>query len=254
MITLLLAVDLMANLLAAAIYRAVARLLADRPVEAPAVRARQAFAAWWTVLAALSLFGAGADLVTMGDAWNVPLLVAFTQVVLLVVLAALAALLYYLLYLYTGWAHAWKWIGAAYVAFWAALVYLVAAFEPDGLQPGPINPQLHFVHDPEGSAAAAVLGLLLLLPIIVGAFGYFTLFFRAREPTQRYRIAVVSLSIVLWFSFSLVGNIAGVSQSLEWLLLSRLVSLGAAACVYGAYRPPAWVQRRLGVQGLPAKA
>jgi hypothetical protein len=248
-----LALDLVANLIAAAIYAAVARMLAARPEEAHAVQARQAFAAWWYVLAGLSLLGAASDLVSMADAWTLPLLVALTQVVLLVILMAFAALLYYLLYLYTGWADSWKWIGVAYLLFWGFLVYLVALFQPDGLEPGLINPQLHYVHDPKGSAAAAALGLLLLLPIIAGAIGYFTLYFRAKEPTQRYRIAVVSLSIVLWFSFSLVGSIAGVSQSLPWVLLSRLVSLAAAACVYAAYRPPRWVQRRWGVQGVPAR-
>jgi hypothetical protein len=254
MLTSVLALDLVANLISTAIYLAVARLLAGRPVEARALRARQAFATWWYVLAFLSLYGAVADVITMLEGWTLPLLLALTHIVLLVITLAFAALLYYLLYLYTGWSNSWKAIGAAYLLFWGYLVYLVATFEPDGIQPGLINPQLHYVHDPQGSAVAAVLGLLLLLPIIAGALGYFTLFFRAKEPTQRYRIAVVSLSITLWFSFSLIGSIAGVSQSLAWVLLSRLVSLAAAACVYGAYRPPRWVQRRFGVQGIPRSA
>ncbi|HEX2066594.1 MAG TPA: hypothetical protein VHI93_07260, partial [Candidatus Thermoplasmatota archaeon] len=238
---------------AAAIYAAVARLLAARPVETQAVQARRAFATWWGVLAGLSLFGAVFDVISMLDGWSLPLMLAFTHILLLAILAAFGALLYYLVYLYTGWERAWQWIGAAYLAFWGFLVYLVASFQPDGLQPGPINPRLHYVHDPQGSAVASVLGLLFLLPLLAGALGYFTLFFKAREPTQRYRIAVVSLSLVLWFTFSLVGSVAGLNEGLGWIVLSRLVSLGAAACVYAAYRPPGWVRRRWGVGGIAAR-
>jgi hypothetical protein len=250
MLTTALALDLVANLVAAGIYAAVGRMVAARPVEAPGRPARQAFAAWWNVLALLSLYGAFADVVTMAGWWTVPLLVAATHVLLLVILLALGGLLYYLVYLYTGRQGAWKPILLFYGLFWACLVYYVEALGPDGVQAGAINPQLHYAHDPQTDGFGPVLGVLLVLPIIGGAVGYSTLFFKAKEPTQRYRIAVVSVSIVLWFSFSLVGSLAGVSQALDWIVLSRLVSLGAAAAVYAAYRPPRWVQRRWGVQGV----
>lgn len=249
-----LALDFVSNLAAAAIYAAVARMLAARPVEASAVRARRAFSTWWGVLSLLSLYGAFADAVTLAGGWTLPLLVAATHVLMLAILLGLAGLLYYLIYLYTGREGAWKPILAFYVAFWAFLVYYIEALRPDGIQEGVITPQLHYLHDPSASPLAPLLGLLLVGPIIAAALGYFTLFFRTREPTQRYRIAVVALSIVLWFSFSLVGSVTGVNRDLPWVIASRAVSLAAAACVYAAYRPPRWVQRRWGVEGVaPAR-
>ncbi|MCA1811853.1 MAG: hypothetical protein LC623_07585 [Halobacteriales archaeon] len=250
MLTTTLALDLVANLLSCVIYLAVARIVAARPVDAKAVSARRAFAWWWDVLALLALYGAFADAVTMAGAWTVPLLVAAVHVLLLAILLGLAGLLYYLVYLYTGREGAWKPIVLFYGLFWAFLVYWIEALQPNGIQPGVITPQLSYVHDPKDSAFGPLLGLLLILPIIGGAVGYFTLFFRAHETTQRYRIAVVSLSILLWFSFSLVGSLLEVNQSLAWTILSRTISLAAALCVYGAYRPPRWVQRRWGVQGV----
>jgi hypothetical protein len=253
MITAPLSLDLAANLLSAGIYAAVARMVGARPVAARAVQARRAFALWWNVLALLSLYGAFADAVSMAERWTVPLLVAATHVLLLAILLALGGLLYYLVYLYTGAEGAWKPILAFYGLFWASLVYYIEWLRPDGIQAGAITPQLHYLHDPKADAFAPLLGLLLILPILGGAVAYLTLFFKAQDRTQRYRIAVVSLSILLWFGFSLVGSLAGVSQSLEWIVLSRAISIGAAASVYAAYRPPRWVQRRWGVQGIPTQ-
>jgi hypothetical protein len=249
MLTTTLALDLVANLLSSLIYLAVARIVAARPVDPQAVSARRAFAGWWNVLAVLALYGAFADVATMMGAWTVPLLVAVVHVLLLAILLGMAGLLYYLVYLYTGREGAWKPIVLFYGAFWAFLVYWIEALQPNGIQPGAITPQLSYVHDPQDSAFGPLLGLLLILPIIGGAVGYFTLFFKAREATQRYRIAVVSLSILLWFGFSLAGSLLEVTRDLAWVVLSRTVSIAAALCVYGAYRPPHWVQRRWGVQG-----
>lgn len=252
-LTLPIALDVLADVLGAVLYFAVARLVASRPVEAAAVGARQAFSAWWNVLGVLSLYGVFADGVTLAGRWTVPLLLASTQVLLLVILLALAALMYYLIYLYTGRQAAWKPILAFYGLFWALFVYYIESLQPNGIDAGAITPMLHYAHDPKADWFAPLLGLLLILPLIGAAVGYFTLFFRAREPTQRYRIAVVSLSLVLWFTFSLVGGLVGVSQALFWIVLSRVVSLAAAGCVYAAYRPPRWVQRKWGVQGIAAR-
>jgi hypothetical protein len=257
MITTTLLLDLLANLLAAGIYLSVARIVASRPVEPSGVPARQAFTLWWNVLGGFAVYAAIFDVATMAGYWDSPnvdlaskvaLLVTAMHVALLVLMAALAALFYYLIYLYTGRSRAWRPIALAYGLFWAALVYWVEVQHPIGLKPGPITPQLAYEHSTVGTPAAQALGLLLLLPIIASAVAYFTLFFRTRDTTQRYRIAVVSTSIVVWFSFSLSTSLAGAGQSLVLVIASRLVSLAAAASVYLAYRPPAWVQRRWNVQ------
>lgn len=250
MITAPLALGLVANLVAAAIYLGVARIVSARPVDSRALGARRAFAWWWNVLALLSLYGAFADVVTMLEVWTAPLLAAAVHVLLLAILLGLAGLFYYLVYLYTGREGAWRAILVFYGLLWAVLVYWIEALGPNGIKPGVLTLQLQYVRDPADSSFGPVLALLLIVPILTAAIGYFTLFFKAREPTQRYRIAVVSLSILLWFSFSLFGSLAGVQRDLAWIVLSRTIGITAALAVYAAYRPPRWVQRRWGVHGV----
>ena len=45
----------------------------------------------------------------------------------------------------------------------------------------------------------SILAVLLLLPQIIGSFAYFTLYFRVTDVTQKYRILLVSWSIIVWF-------------------------------------------------------
>jgi hypothetical protein len=85
---------------------------------------------------------------------------------------------------------------------------------------------------------------------IAGGFAYFTLYFRMSEPTQKYRILLVSWSIISWFVTPFIGIAGGLTDYDWWQVVSRLIGLVAALTVLLAYWPPGWVQQRYGVVSL----
>jgi uncharacterized membrane protein HdeD (DUF308 family) len=92
--------------------------------------------------------------------------------------------------------------------------------------------------------------LLLLLPPIIGGLVYFMLYFQVKLATQRYRILLVSWSIILWFLSVLFVSVAGLSDESWWQVISRLIGLVAALAIMFAYQPPLWIKRRFGVSSL----
>ena len=93
--------------------------------------------------------------------------------------------------------------------------------------------------------------VLLLLPQIIGGFAYFTLYFRVTETTQKYRILLVSWSIIIWFLSPLAALAGGLAEQDWWQLASRLIGLAAALTILIAYLPPRWLKQRYGIISLP---
>jgi hypothetical protein len=92
--------------------------------------------------------------------------------------------------------------------------------------------------------------LLLVFPQILGSLAYFTLYFRVNSATQKYRILIVSWSIIIWFLSAFLASISGLSQQDWWQVTSRLLGLGAALAIMLAYQPPDWIKRRFGVTSI----
>jgi hypothetical protein len=92
--------------------------------------------------------------------------------------------------------------------------------------------------------------LLLLLPQMIGAFAYFTLYFRMPEVTQKYRILLVSWSIIIWFLSPLLALVGGLAEQDWWQLASRFIGLAAALTILIAYLPPRWLRQRYGIMSL----
>lgn len=88
--------------------------------------------------------------------------------------------------------------------------------------------------------------VLLVFPQIIGGLAYFTLYFRVKDPAQKYRIALVAWSIIIWFASAFLASISGLAQFDWWQIVSRLIGLGAALATLMAYQPPGWIQHRLG--------
>lgn len=63
--------------------------------------------------------------------------------------------------------------------------------------------------------------------------------------SARYRIGMVSGTLVLWFSSSITASLVGLSRNEAWSLASRFISLTAALLILIAYRPPGPLRRRL---------
>lgn len=243
---LLLPLSLALATFAALLYLALGIRLGRRKVTPAGALANHAWQAWWLLLAVSTLVGtvlttilAALDLYTL----------AFGQTVMVVNLAlifgALWGLSYYLAYLTTGRIGVWKpfaWFYGASVVGW---LYTIFAARPvdtvveDGVA------ALLYAEDLTAQPLYIPLLLALLLPVLGAALAYAYLGIKADDRTVRFRIALVSGSLIVWFGISLVATLAGLSDLQAWPVLSRIISLAAAAVIYVAHFPPALVVRAL---------
>jgi hypothetical protein len=222
--------------------------LANRSVQAAVRLPAAQFALFWIGLAAVSVGGAFESLWAV---WQVPpIAVAVTvlRLELLIVCAALWGLLGYLTYLYTGRNGLVFW-SVFYGIFYVALLFLVSAYKPTTVTVvnGTVSLQYGTVF---AGPLLDILFFALIAPEFIGAVLYFTLIFRSRDPTVRFRVTVVSWSLILWLGLS--------SLSAEFVVGTNLVidvlvhSLGwlAALAILIAYYPPKILRDRLGVTGI----
>lgn len=235
----------------AAVYAYVGYRIAHRPVTGDAQLASRAFTVWWFALAGATGFGALQSVAAAAGVRDLPLFVTATYVNLLAICLALWGLLYYLLYVYTG-KRGWLMpLTAFYGAYYAAIAYYLAASKPVGVTVGTWSVGLDYA-DTMPAALTMTLLLLLVGPQIVAALAYSLLFFQVRERTQRFRVAVVSASILVWFGSSLVASLGGLGGSLVWNVTSRLIGLAAALAILTAFAPPRWMRRRFGLEVVDA--
>lgn len=234
---------------AAAVYAYVGDRLRRRRVSEEARLAAQLFSLWWLALAGATAITGLTHLAGALGNTDLALHVTLTSVNLLLICAALWGLLYYLVYLFTGRKGAVVPLSVFYAAYYVSLVYYVTSSHPAAVELRRWQAALVYEQPLAGPLFTALV-LLLVVPQIVGALAYFTLFFRVRDRTQRYRIGVVSWSIVLWFGSALVAAAAGLGQNDAWQVASRAIGLGAALAILMAYEPPGFLKRRLGVASI----
>lgn len=237
--------------LAAAVYVAVGVVVGRRPVEQRARLALAAFEAWWYGLGLATACGAVTTALAATTGIGVDPLLAITLVILALICLALWGLLYYLVYLFTGRRGAWLPLAVFYVAYFGFLVWLILSAGPVGVESDDWGVQLEY-RDPLADTALGMVALaLLILPQIVGALAYFSLVFRLDERAARFRVAVVSGSILVWFGSSYLASATGVSDRPSWQVATRLIGLAAALAILLAYQTPAWLQRRLRLEPAP---
>lgn len=236
--------------LCAGIYFYVGKVLRRRRSDSPDSRlAWRLFVVWWYALAAATLSGA---VLSILGAFGVVGLALFTTITIMNFLAtcvALYGLVFYLLYLFTGNRGILAPLSIFYIAYYGLLVYYVQASEPISVAVQPWRTTLVYQNPLKGPIFSIAL-LLLLFPPIVGGLAYFMLYFQVKPATQRYRILLVSWSIIIWFLSVLFVNVAGLSEENWWQVLSRLIGLVAALAIMFAYQPPLWIKRRFGVGSL----
>lgn len=236
-------------LAAAALYAYVGRQVRRRRVSPEAQRAATLFGVWWLGLAGTTAVGGIQSALAAAGLVTTPLVVTLTYLNIFVICVALWALLYYLLYIFTGRPGILAPLSAFYVAYYVLLVYYITSSRPVGIEVRRWTVQLVYAVPLQGGLFTVVLALLVF-PQIIGALAYFTLFFKVRERTQRYRITLVSWAIIVWFGSAFVGASTGASQADDWQLASRAIGLGAALAVLVAYKPPGWLKRRLRVRSI----
>lgn len=233
---------------AALVYAYVGWRLGQREVTEKAQRAATLFSVWWYGLAGTTTATGIMHLTAALDAASLPLFIALTYVNVLVVCVALLGLLYYLVYLFTGRDTVVP-LGVFYAAYYVFLLYYLTAAGPTGVEVTRWRAALAYEQPLMGPLFGVVIALLVF-PQLIGALAYLSLFFKVQEATQRYRILVVSLSIVVWFGSALAAAGSGLASNDAWQLASRFIGLGAAVAIYLAYFPPGWVRRRYGVVSL----
>ena len=235
---------------AASIYSYVGWRLSKRVISSAEARlAWEAFTVWWYGLAATTLIRGLLNLLGAVGLTSLPLFIIATYLNILVTCIALLGLLYYLIYLFTGNRRSLLPLALFYIIYFVLLVYYITASAPGSVNVGRWNTTIAYDAPLTGPIFAILIGLLLL-PQIIGGLAYFTLYFRVPEATQKYRILLVSWSIIVWFLSPLIALAGGLAQEDWWQLTSRFIGLAAALTILMAYLPPRWLKQRYGIISL----
>jgi hypothetical protein len=239
------------------VYVMVGFQVGKRDVSDEARPAMRAFQVWWFGLAALVGGAAIFQVLQVLGYHGLPLALGFVNLIVDLILGAFAGLVYYLLYLYTGRrAVGWP-VAMFYLALLVIVQTLLILMRPVGFGVPVGGGQATFL-DAEGERAIptnnaylSALGLAFVLPPLAAAIAYSLLYFRVHDPISRFRVGTVSLTLIAWFSTSLVGQLfhlttnADGTTNLAWNLLSMSISLAASIIIYGTYRMPGWLRSRL---------
>jgi len=235
---------------AAGIYSYVGWRLGKRVISSAEARlAWGSFTVWWYGLAAITLIGGFLRLFGAFGLTSLPLFVTATYLNILITCIALWGLFYYLIYLFTGNRRSLVPSVLFYMIYYILLVYYITASIPDNVNVGRWDTALVYRTPPTGPFIVIILAMLLL-PQIIGGLAYFSLYFRVAEVTQKYRVLLVSLSIIVWFLSPLVALAGGLGQQDWWQFASRFIGLAAALTILMAYLPPRWLKQRYGVLSL----
>jgi hypothetical protein len=234
----------------AAVYVFIGWRLSKRVISSSEAQlAWRSFTIWWYGLAATTLIGGFLSLFGALGLTLLPLFVTATYVNILVLCIALWGLLYYLLYLFTGSSRLLVPLIIFYIIYYVLLVYYITASGPENVTLEHWRTTLAYRTPLTGPLFVLVI-LLLLLPQLLGALAYFTLYFRVPEVTQKYRTLLVSWSIIVWFISPLLALVGGLAQYDWWQLVSRIIGLAAALTILMAYVPPRWLRQRYGIMSL----
>lgn len=238
------------SLASAGVYFYVGHSLSQRHVASQEARlAWDLFVAWWYALAGASVVTGGLNLLGGLGITSLPLFLTLTQVAVLILCIALFSLMYYLVYLFTGNRRMFMPLILIYSAYYILLMYYINLSTPNDVSIGRWNVSLTFQQQVTGPLVT-LFAILLIFPQVIAGFAYFTLYFRVKENTQKYRVAVVSWSIIIWFLSSSIASLSGFSEADWWQILSRLIGLGATLAILMAYQPIPWIKQRLGVASI----
>lgn len=238
-------------LVSAGLYAYVGRVILRREVRGDARLASTLFATFWFALGGVTALGSANSVMGWMGVTEPAAYLTVMHAVFLILWVALWALLYYLGYLFTGSRRLLIPITAFYVAFYVWTLYLIASAGAPRVEVGEWTAAVKFATPPApGSPASLAFAALLVVPVILGAGLYARLFFKVDGATQRYRIGMVSGTILAWFGSSLVASILQLGSSPWWQIASRFIGVAAGIMIYFAYRPPRWIRERYGIQSI----
>jgi hypothetical protein len=234
------------NLVTAVLYAHIGRLVLRRDVGNEGRLANAMFATWWISLglveAIVGVFAIPGAFVQPDFAFTV----ALVNALLILLAIAVWSLLAYLIYLYTGSNRAFWPLTIAYAILGFGLLWYIAWLQPSGFQETAIGTQLTYANTPP-AWLQTILSLAFAVPAFLAAIAYGSLYFRIQGADARYRVAMVSGSFIVWFGWSLVSSLTGLTRTPSLLVTAfgDLIGLAAPLLVLAAYRPPRFVEARL---------
>jgi hypothetical protein len=241
-----------AALVGVAVYTFLAWRLLGRPVSPGAQLASYQFAAFWLGLALVTVLGAVESLIASAIVPPLALVSTLVYLEVLLLCVVLWCLVGYLLFLFTG-RHFLGPLSVLYGALYVALLYLVTASRAVAVT---VSAGAVSIRYATNFSTPLVLVLLvgLLLPELAGAVLYFTLVFRTRDRTVRYRITLVSWSLIGAFGLALVNLGALLGGGFAAQVFARSIPVIAAIVILLAYYPPAVIRTRFGIRSIESVA
>ncbi|HEV2519317.1 MAG TPA: hypothetical protein VGX00_01680 [Thermoplasmata archaeon] len=227
------------------VYGYVGNRLRLRPVPAHAQLASAQFTAWWWGLGASTAVSGVEGILWSFHALSLPLAVTFLTFSGILDCVFLWGLLGYLTYLYTGRNLLLEW-SVFYSIFFLAFVYYVNAVDPIGVAAKNGIPSVTFAVSPFNAGPVVIFVVIgLVVPELAGIVLYFSLIRRTSDRTLRYRIALVTLSLAVFFGISFYTPPGNLISPLAWNLARALIEAGSSLICLIAYLPPAGVRRWL---------
>lgn len=205
--------------------------------------AMRLFAVWWFGLALVTLLAAARSTLAFLGSLDLRTHALLGDLSLVPLVALLWGLVSYLAYVYTGSRRVFLPITVLHGAMLAFYAYVTLTRRPTGIRVEDWAVPLDY----ETTLSPAVTGIALvtlLLPTLVGAFAYGTLFFRTEDRSARYRIAMTSGAFLLWFGAAALAGITPLGDWYWWPLAARAIGLVATLMILAAYRPPRALRER----------
>lgn len=240
--------------LSGGLLMAIGEMIRRRAVASAPREALLGFAAFW--------YGFGATMVCYGTfsllvflhLTDIEIHLTLLHLLSLPLSIGLAGLVYYLLFIYTGRRGWLVPVLALYTLFFAFNQYRYAAGPDPHLLVTPWQAGA-VVGAPDGAQAGLfrIFTAVLAVPVLVAVVAYASLLFQAKGGEQRYRIAMISGAIFLWFAVFLVGFLTS-DPTASWKpLLYQGMGIPVGLLVLLGYRPPESIRRRF-TQAVPRRS
>lgn len=250
-----LAIDAALALATALVFAYVGQMtLRRRPTEIDGARALRRFAAWWFGLAAYTLVGGLRSAMAAAGNLDLTLHAAVSNLSTIPLVVLLWGVVSYLAYIYTGRRAALTASTVLHVAILVFYAGVLLTFEPVAVRAQTWTVSIDYADGGLPGWVTALVLFSILGPTLAAAVGYASLYFRTRERNARYRIAMVSSGFLLWFGSAAVASLTPIAQAEWWPPASRLLGILATAIILAAYRPPAWVRVRFGIEPVETSA
>jgi hypothetical protein len=213
----------------------------------------RAFRVWWFGMAVRTATTGLSMFLLAAGASSVPLHLVIDLIGAFGAAAALWGLLSYLVYVYTGKPRATLWLGIFYALFFIGIAVAIFSYQPVAVRMEDWNTAFTYQTAP-GIAFTLSLLVLISFPPIIAAVGFFRLFFRVKERSQKYRALMVPLGILTLFGIPYILPLVSflifkfpITQEAWWPISIRLLGILALVVIYWAYFPPGFLQKRFGI-------